>query len=203
VTHLARFGRVRVGIVGLGTGTIAAYGRSGDVYRFYEINPLVVDIARTQFSYLRDCPAKLDIVLGDARRSLELEPSQQYDLIAVDAFSGDAIPVHLLTQEAFQQYSRHLKPRGILAIHISNKYLSLEWVVRMGAEALGKHVLAVFDEPDELTSSSSDWMLVTGDSALFESPQWKGLGTPSPRPTHLRLWTDDYSNLVSLLKMPP
>jgi SAM-dependent methyltransferase len=201
VSHLVQSGSMRAGVIGLGAGTIAAYGRRGDVYRFYEINPLVETIARNQFTYLRDCPAKLEVVLGDARRSLELESPQQYDLIAVDAFSGDAIPVHLLTEEAFLQYFRHLKPHGILAIHISNKYLSLEWVVRLGAEALGKRALAVFDEPDDETSSSSDWMLVTSDHAIFDAPEWKALGTPSPRPSHLRLWTDDYSNLLSLFKL--
>lgn len=201
IAHILESGPVRVGIIGLGTGTIAAYGRPGDVFRFYEINPLVADIAWAQFSYLHDCPATLAIILGDARRSLELEAPQRYDLIAVDAFSGDAIPIHLLTSEAFQQYFRHLKPGGILAIHISNKYLRLEWVVRTEAEALGKKALAVFDEPEEETSSSSDWMLVTGDGALFDSPKWKGLGAPTPRPAHFRLWTDDYCNIVSVLKM--
>ena len=110
----------RVGMIGLGTGTIASYGRAGDYYRIYEINPLVLEVARREFTYLLDCPAKVDVVLGDARLSLEREPSQQFDVLAVDAFSGDAIPVHLLTLETFRLYFRHLRPDGILAVHVSN-----------------------------------------------------------------------------------
>src|SRR4029077_1832237 len=119
-------------------GTLASYGRLGDRFRFYEINPLDIKLARTQFSYLADCQAKLDIVLGDARLSLERQPNQDFDVLAVDAFSSDSIPVHLLTVEAFELYFRHLKPTGILAVHVSNKYLELKPIVGLAAQALGK-----------------------------------------------------------------
>ncbi|MEP6601978.1 MAG: fused MFS/spermidine synthase, partial [Nitrospirota bacterium] len=155
----ARQQPIRVGAVGLGIGTLASYGRRGDFFRFYEINSLVRQIAYSQFTYLRDSQATLDIVLGDARRSLELEPPQNFDLLAVDAFSGDSIPVHLLTQQAFQQYFRHLKPDGMLAIHISNRFLNLEGVVGLEAQSLGKTALLVVDNaPDEDLCSKSDWM---------------------------------------------
>ena len=118
-------GGMRVGVIGLGTGTTAAYGRAGDYYRFYEINPQVRAIAETEFTFLADCPCRVETAIGDARLSLEREAPQNFDVLAVDAFSGDSIPVHLLTTEAMQLYSRHLKPDGILAFHISNRYLDL------------------------------------------------------------------------------
>ena len=193
---------IRVGAVGLGIGTLAAYGRRGDFFRFYEINGLVQQIAYTQFTYLRDSPATLDIVLGDARRSLELQPPQNFDLLAIDAFSGDSIPVHLLTQQAFQQYFRHLKPDGMLAIHISNRFLNLEGVVRLEAQSLGKTALLVVDDaPDENICSKSDWMLISSDPFAFQGPKWRGLGVPA-KPANMRLWTDDFSNLLQAIKKP-
>src|SRR5205814_881496 len=129
---------LRVGVIGLGAGTLAAYGRPGDTYRFYDINPLVIDIARSQFRFLPDCKAKVDVVLGDARLSLEREAPENYDVLAVDAFSSDAIPVHLLTREAIALYFRHLQPGGVLAVHVSNKYLNLAPVVGMAADSLEK-----------------------------------------------------------------
>ena len=120
---------IRVGVIGLGTGTISAYGRPGDYYRFYEINPLVLRLAHTEFTFLRDCKAKVDVAMGDARLSLEREAPENFDVLAVDAFSSDSIPVHLLTREAMQLFFRHLKPDGILAVHISNRYLDLQPVL--------------------------------------------------------------------------
>jgi SAM-dependent methyltransferase len=195
-------GPVKIGVIGLGAGTLAAYGRREDTVRFYEINPLVEGIARSQFKYLSDCPSRLDVVSGDARRSLESEPPQQFDVLAVDAFSSDAIPVHLLTLEAFREYFRHLKPDGILAVHISNRYLNLEWVVRLGAEALQKPVLAVFQEKDdkEPEIDASDWMLVPNEHQAFAADKWRDLGDMGEKPAHLRLWTDEYSNLLAILK---
>jgi SAM-dependent methyltransferase len=197
-----RQGPVKIGVIGLGTGTVAAYGRPQDVVRFYEINPLVQQIARSQFKYLSDCPSKLDVVLGDARRSLESEPPQHFDVLAVDAFSSDAIPVHLLTLEAFREYFRHLNPGGILAVHITNRYLNLEWVVRLEAQALNKQVVAVFLEKDgkEPAIDASDWMLVSSQPQAFDDVKWKDLGEPSKKPAHLRLWTDEYSNLLAILE---
>ena len=114
----------RVADIGLGTGTLAAYGEPGDVFRFYEIDPRVEVIAKNVFTYLRESRAKIEIAHGDARLSMEAEPPENYDVIAVDAFSGDAIPVHLLTAEAIKLYQRHLAPGGIIAFHISNTYLT-------------------------------------------------------------------------------
>src|SRR5207248_4464004 len=107
---------LKVGVVGLGGGTLAAYGRAGDTYRFYEIDPNVIRLAREHFTYLADCPATTDVILGDGRLSLEHEQPQNYDLIALDAFSGDIVPVHLLTAEAFDLYQRHLRPGGVIAV---------------------------------------------------------------------------------------
>ena len=117
--------RLRVGVIGLGAGTIATYGRPGDSYQFYEIDPLVIQIARTQFSFLRESPAHVDVVRGDARLSLEREPDQRFNVLAVDAFTGDSVPIHLLTSQAFQLYFGHLAPNGVVAVHVSNRYLNL------------------------------------------------------------------------------
>jgi len=191
----------RVGIVGLGAGTIAAYGRRGDTYRFYEINPLVIRLADTEFSYLRDSGAKVDVVPGDARLSLEIEPPQDFDVLAVDAFSGDSIPVHLLTREAFDLYFRHLKENGILAVHVSNKYLDLKPVVRRAAETMGKGAVVVDTEDDDGNGIyGSTWILVSGDRRWFDRPAIKEAGKPIAGKEDVRLWTDDYSNLFRILK---
>ena len=132
-----RRGPVKIGIIGLGAGTIAAYGRPGDQYIFYEINPLVLELANNQFSFLRQSSASVNVVLGDARLSLEREAQQQFDVLAVDAFSSDAIPIHLLTREAFALYLGHIKPSGLIAVHVSNKYLDLSrwWLPPQTARA--------------------------------------------------------------------
>jgi hypothetical protein len=134
---------MRVGIIGLGTGTLAIYGKQGDSYRFYEINDLVVKVAQTDFTFLRDSGAKVEIVIGDGRLELEREPSQDFDVLAVDAFSGDSIPVHLLTKEAFATYFRHLKPTGILAVHVSNRFLDLQSVVERLSAFLHKEATVI------------------------------------------------------------
>src|ERR1051326_6211762 len=144
-------GPMRVGVIGLGTGTLSAYGRAGDYYRFYEINPLVPGIARTLFTYLNDCPAKVEIVMGDARLSLERQPDQQFDVLAVDAFSSDSIPVHLLTKEAMLLFYRHLKPDGILAVHISNRYLDLQPVLAGHRDATNRLARGGGNEDDTET----------------------------------------------------
>src|SRR3972149_2130446 len=127
----------RLGMVGLGAGTLAAYGKPGDVVRFYEINPQVVNIARTRFHYLGDSRAKVEVALGDARLSLEREPPQRFDVLAIDAFSGDAIPTHLLSAEAMDVYVRHLKPDGVIVFHVTNRYLDLAPVVARIAASRG------------------------------------------------------------------
>ena len=193
-------GPIRVGVIGLGTGTLAAYGREGDYYRFYELNPLVERIANTEFHYLPDCKAKHDVAIGDARLSLEREAPENFDVLAVDAFSSDSIPVHLLTREAMQLYFRHLKPNGILAVHISNRYLDLEPVVQGEADALGKMARLVDTDDDSETGVfAASWVLVAApapglpQSLIDES-------TKIETTRKIRLWTDDYSNLFQILK---
>ena len=190
----------RVALIGLGTGTLAAYGRIGDFYRFYEINPMVPRIAHTYFTYLKQSDALVDIRMGDARLSLERQSPQNYDLIAVDAFSSDAIPVHLLTREALALYFRHLQPRGVLAVHISNRYISLEPVLDRGAAALGK-TARVFEteDNDAGTCYGTTWVLIAADPAVFAGAEYK-TGLPSTPAPWLRVWTDDYSNLYKVLK---
>ena len=191
----------RVGVIGLGTGTLAAYGKPGDSFRFYEINPQVVGIANTWFTFLKQSPAKSEIVLGDARLSLESEPSQQFDVLAVDAFSGDAIPVHLLTKEAFAVYFQHLKPEGILAVHTSNTYLNLAPVVKMLAEDADYATrLIASDEEAPRLISSADWVLVTRNQEFLNKPETFAGSQIIDVPSGLRLWTDDYNNLFEILR---
>ena len=197
-------GPIRVGVIGLGTGTIAAYGRPGDVYRFYDIDPRVLQLARQEFSFLADSPAKVEVALGDARLTLEREPPQNFDVLAVDAFSSDAIPVHLITREALGVYLRHMKSDGIVAFHVSNRFLDLIPVVARIAKEQGAHAVLVNDDPDdedESLRSRSDWVLVSRDPAALESePIVEGGGQEAEDQPRWRTWTDDYSNLVQILK---
>ena len=195
---------LRVGVIGLGTGTIAAYGRLGDYYRFYEINPLVLRISNAgssgQFTFLSDCPCQVEVARGDARLSLEREPPQGFDVLAVDAFSSDSIPVHLLTREAMQLYFRHLRPDGILAVHISNRYLELQPVIDGETKATG-HVARLVDTVDDnaLEVFGATWVLVTAPSPGFDSEVISNSAEIASTRS-VRLWTDDYSNLFRILK---
>lgn len=193
-------GPVRVGVIGLGTGTLAAYGRAGDYFRFYEINPLVLRLAKTQFTFLQDCRARLDVALGDARLSLEREPPESFDVLVVDAFSSDAIPVHLLTREAFDLYFHHLKPDGVLAVHVSNKYLDLKPVVTLGAASLGKEARVVDTGDEAKDVFGSTWALVAGGGKFFDGPLMRIAAAAEKPSPQMRLWTDDYSNLFRILK---
>lgn len=193
----------RVGVVGLGTGTIAAYGKSGDTFRFYEINGQVSDIARTLFYYLRESKAATRIVEGDARLSLARETSPPFDVLVLDAFSGDAIPVHLLTREAFAVYRKRLAPDGVIAFHLSNVFLDLPPVVKRLAESVGYQAVLVRN-PDNLEDDvlAADWMLVTNNPSVLDNAGIRLHSAPiAPRPD-LRLWTDDYNNLIQILKTP-
>jgi SAM-dependent methyltransferase len=194
-------GPKRVGVIGLGAGTLAAYGKTGDTFRFYEINPQVVQVANGWFTFLKQSPAKTEIVLGDARLSLESEPSQQFDVLAVDAFSGDAIPVHLLTKEAFAVYFRHLKPDGILAIHTSNTYLKLAPVVKLLAED-AEYATRLISSDEEVTMmvSPADWVLVTRNQEFLNKPETFTGSENITVPPRLLLWTDDYNNLFDILR---
>jgi SAM-dependent methyltransferase len=196
-------GPVKVGVIGLGTGTLAAYGRNGDDYRFYDINPQVLAVARTQFSYLSDTEARVEVVLGDARLTLEREAPQGFDVLAVDAFSSDSIPVHLITREALGVFLRHMKPGGVIAYHVSNRFLSLPPVVGRLAQELGLHAVLVSDngKDGDDDHTTTDWVLISRDPAALEAKEIKEANpeVPEERPTW-RVWTDDYSNLVQILK---
>jgi hypothetical protein len=200
LAELGKGGPLKVGVIGLGAGTIAAYGRQGDTFVFYEINPAVPEIAGTWFHFLGFSAAEKRIVLGDARLSLEREASQNFDLLAVDAFTSDSIPVHLLTEEGFAQYWRHLKPGGVLAVHVSNLYIDLAPVVAKAAEARGRvaRLVASRDDGKEAVDMS-DWVLVTKNADFFTTPALK-TAAPVPIPDSVRLWTDNYSNLWRSLR---
>ena len=194
-------GPKRVGVIGLGAGTLAAYGKPGDSFRFYDINSQVVDIARDWFTFLKQSPAKTEIALGDARLSLESEASQQFDVLAVDAFSGDAIPVHLLTKEAFALYFRHLKPDGILAVHTSNTYLNLTAVVKLLADDADYPTRFIAsDDYDPELISSADWVLVTRNQKFLDVPETLAGSENIAVPEGLHLWTDDKNSLFEVLR---
>ena len=165
-------GAIRVGVIGLGTGTLASYGRLGDYYRFYEINPLVLGLARSEFTFLNECKAKVEVAMGDARLSLEKEPDEHFDVLAVDAFSSDSIPVHLLTREAMAVYFRHLNPDGILAVHISNRYLDLQPVLAGQMRAAGK-IARVFDTDEDESADvfGATWVLLTAPAPGFDQEE--------------------------------
>ena len=207
MTALQARGPVRAGIIGLGSGVLSNYGRKGDYFRIYEINPLVERIAQTLFTFYPHSQADKAILMGDARLTLERqlanEGPQNYDILAVDAFSSDAIPVHLLTREAIQLYFKHLKPQGVLALHISNRYLDLKPVCEGGAEAVGRQAWTVEDEGDQASYfSSSTWVLVTSDLAIYSGEFFKDAYSYQLSPTKkFRAWTDDYSNLFQILNV--
>jgi hypothetical protein len=198
---------LRIGIVGLGVGTLAAYAKAGDFVRFYEINPEVVRIARDTgyFTYVRNCPAKLDVIEGDARLSMEDElrrkEPQQFDLLAVDAFTGDAIPVHLLTQEAFRVYLNEIrKPNGVLAIHISNHYVDLNPVLMGIAEHFGLKYILIHTSGDGNVVNESFWGLLSQNGKFLDSlSSSKQSNSKEAHRPAVRLWTDDYSNLLQVL----
>ena len=200
---------LRVGVLGLGAGTLATYARQGDVYRFYEINPVVIQLAEGEggyFTFLQDSKADISIVAGDARISLEQElaagEKQKFDMLVLDTFSSDSIPVHLVTKEAFALYLEHLAPNGVIAAHISNRHLDLQPVFWQLAQEFGLAIIQVEKSAGGNDGSFlSEWVLLTHDPALFDIPALKSRailfdGYSSP----IRLWTDDYSNLFQILK---
>jgi SAM-dependent methyltransferase len=201
-------GPKRVGVVGLGAGSLAIYGNEGDQFVFYEVNPDVVKVAREYFYYLSESPARIDVVTGDGRLSLQSElasAAEPFDVLVIDAFAGDAIPVHMLTREAFQVYDRRLSPDGILAVHISNLHFDLTDVVRAQAEALGAvAVLVQTDADEESNQYASDWVLVTRNAEFLAEPDLARAWSPWPvkdtDPVDAFLWTDDFNNLFRVLK---
>lgn len=190
----------RVGIVGLGAGTLAAYGQTGDQFDFFEINPQVETLARSWFFYLRESKATIQTEIGDARLALERDPTTRFDLLAIDAFSGDAIPVHLLTREALKLYIGHLNPGGILAFHVSNNYLDLASVVHRLAEDAGMSSALIrnHEDADNLVLAS-DWVLLSKNPAAFENPGLK-LHHIAFSERALPVWTDGHNNLLQVLK---
>ena len=190
----------RLGVIGLGTGSLAAYGRAGDWIHFYEINPQVVELAQTEFSFLRDTPATVEVSLGDARLSLEREPPQGFDVLVVDAFSSDAIPIHLLTTEAMGIYLRHMRPDGVIAVHVSNRFFDLPPVVVRVAEACGLSAALLTDNPEDPEYSKTDWVLVTADRRLLEEPTVTAITEEPDDIAGLRPWTDDDHDLFRILR---
>jgi len=192
---------LRVGVIGLGTGTLAVYGTRGDLYRFYDINPKVVTIARRDFTYLADSEAHVETPLGDARLTLEREPPADLDVLAVDAFSSDAIPVHLITREALALYERHLREGGVVAFHVTNRFLDLVPVVADIAKANGMEAVWIHDEGGDAFGNRSDWVLVSRNHALLASPRIATAATAIPDHPGWRVWTDDFNNLFQVLRL--
>jgi spermidine synthase len=195
-------GRARnIGVIGLGVGTIAAYGQAGDRIRFYEINPAVTPVAQNLFTYLRDSGAQVSIVDGDARSSLSHEQAQNFDVLVVDAFSGDAIPLHLLTAQAMNLYKRHLAPGGIIAFHISNQHVDLEAEIAQLAKAAGMDVRRVSSFANEQRGEfTATWMLLTDNPNFLSQPEVASRVRQPMEDSKVHLWTDDYSSLLPLLR---
>jgi protein-L-isoaspartate O-methyltransferase len=193
-----RTGPQSAGLIGLGAGTLAAYVKPGDHYTYYELNPQVIDLARREFTYLN--VSGVEVLEGDGRLALAKDP-RSFDVLVLDAFSGDSIPTHLLTQEAMGVYLRHLSPNGILAMHISNSVLDLESPVAKLAEAAGLHAVLVHTPPDDkISRSEAVWVLMTRTPSRFENADLSKIARPLQAKPAQRLWTDDYSNLFQLLK---
>jgi SAM-dependent methyltransferase len=191
---------LRVGVIGLGTGSLAVYGTPGDLYRFYEINPAVVRIAREQFTYLAQSDARIETPLGDARLTLEREPLADLDLLVIDAFSSDAIPVHLITSEALALYAKHVKPDGVVGFHVTNRFLDLVPVVRALADAQQMEAVWIHDDGADVLASRSDWVLVSHNRTLLAKPRiTEAASEITPRPDW-RLWTDDFNNLFQVFR---
>jgi len=201
---------LRAGILGLGIGTLASYGQTGDMYRFYEINPVMVDLANGKggfFSYIKDSPADIAIVLGDARISLERElntgVNNDFDILVLDTFNSDSIPVHLLNREAFDIYLKNLAPDGLIAAHISNEHLDLRPVFWRLAQYYNMDIALIQNSPnkEDPAAFNSIWVLLTKNPALFDVPALASrLDRMVGFSTDIRLWTDDYSNLIQILK---
>ena len=200
----------RIGMLGLGVGTITAFGKPGDYVRVYEINPQVEQIARQPFTYLATSEARIDVVMGDGRLSLEHEPPQSFDFLVMDAFSSDAVPVHLLTKEAFEIYQRHLKPDGVILVNISNRYLNLRPVVENAAQAFQVQCHHIEcedggDDDDEDEEAwwlyGSTWMVLSKNQDFMSRDALRSAASPPVgKPNHIPLWTDDYTSLFGVLQ---
>ncbi len=193
---------MRVGVIGLGVGTLAAWSLPGDVFRFYELDPEVARLSggeRPVFTYLRDARGEVSVALGDGRRALAREAPRGYDVLVVDAFSSDAIPTHLLTREAFAAYLRHLAEGGVLAVQVTNRYVDLKPVVRGAAAALSLHAEHI-PSIEKGVLWSSDWMLVARDRALLEDEVVSAATLPRLPHADEVAWTDDWSDLLRVVR---
>jgi tetratricopeptide (TPR) repeat protein len=204
--HELSGGNRRIGLVGLGAGTLATYAKPGDSLRIYEINPEVVRMAKSWFTFLSNCPAKKDIILGDARLSLEREQPQAFDLLVLDAFNSDAIPVHLLTKEAFTIYDRHIQSNGVIAVHISNKGLNLEPIVVRLARELG-YRFAIVDSVGRTggpLTIGSKWIILCHNEAILDLPAIRDASRPPQTlVSNPSLWTDEFTSLFQILGSEP
>lgn len=202
LTHFYREHGRRIGVIGLGTGTLLSYGKPDDYFRIYDINPTVAKLAQTYFTYLKNTAAGYDIVVADARLALEREAPQAFDLLILDAFSGDAIPMHLLTEQALQLYLRHLRPDGVLAIHITNHYLDLRPLVSGMAMRAGYQYLLVQSQAstDDLGRYRADWALLSKNREFLQQPILQKAKSASATPAKAIVWTDEFSNMFRLLK---
>jgi SAM-dependent methyltransferase len=195
-----------VGVIGLGAGVIAAWMKPGDRLVFYEISPRVVDIARREFTYLNDTSAKTEVVLGDGRLSLEREPPRGYDVLGIDAFSGDSIPMHLVTREAMAIYVKHLKPDGVIVFQATNRFIDLLPVVKRLAAEFGLEAMNVADEPEtgeegaDYWYSSTDQIIVTRNRKLLEWPRVAEAAEEIDDQPGLPVFTDAHHNLLRILK---
>jgi spermidine synthase len=194
-----------VGVIGLGAGVIAAWMKPGDTLVFYEISPRVVDIARREFTFLADTPAKTELVMGDGRLSLEREAPRSYDVLGIDAFSGDSIPMHLVTREAMALYLRHLKPDGVIVFQATNRYIDLLPVVKRLAAEFGLEAVNVSDSPEGETGpeywySSTDQVIVTRNKKLLEWPRIAEAAEEIEERQGLPIFTDAHHNLLRILK---
>ncbi|MBZ5672821.1 MAG: fused MFS/spermidine synthase [Acidobacteriia bacterium] len=198
-------GPVRYGVVGMGAGVMTGYCRAGDYVRVYEINPLVKSLSdRGEFTFFGHCAGDKEVLMGDARLTMEKQEPPNYDVLVIDAFSSDAIPVHLLTKEVMQLYFKLLKPDGVLAVHISNRYLDLAPVCERGAEFVGKKATVVADDASDNTfANSTTWVLITApDNNVFQNPSFEGANMyPASAAATFRGWTDDYSSILPILSL--
>ncbi len=195
---------LRIGAVGLGAGTIAALGQPMDHIKFYEINPDVLKVAQERFTYLSDSAAKTDVILGDARIMLEAEltngGAEQFDILIIDAFSSDSIPVHLITRECCDLYRKHLKHDGLLLFHISNRYLDLEPITRALAKHLDWNAISIdSDGDDSLGVYSATWIIITSNEEFLAQEEIQGAQTPWEDNVAPRLWTDDFASLWQIM----
>lgn len=191
----------RIGVIGLGAGTLAAYGRPGDMYRFYEINPQVVTLAQTAFTFLEDSGAETSVVTADGRLALEREAAQNFDVLVIDAFSGGSVPVHLLSREALALYFTHVRAEGIVAFHVSNAALRLASVIQTLAADGAYNALRLYNSaaPD-VDRAEADWVLVSRERGVLDGAAVRIASTPFDDIGKLSVWTDDYSALLPILK---